>query len=321
MNPLLRRLLEYASRSGRGIGSFYAPRNVGVHHTLYGAGLDAPWYPTWSTPYVKPSSAATGQFGATAADQIPGFSYFWDAAGAGGANRAANQAVGQTALQFDRVMLEPATQGVGKITTSPRFSAIPDPNLPNSSARMVYGPSGQRVVGEVVSEAGPLTAENANEIARIVNRQKAIEATRSASKVAATAAAVNPGFWRSVVDAFLSDPVSSTERMEEQRETGNKAGAAGTYLGSLAQGPSGMALSAFLSGNIPSQNERSLGAQSARYQGLADAYSTTGKTNVPKRRATPVRGETSIPKTRTVAKATSDVKNVNRRGDSWNRYL
>lgn len=285
MNPLLRALLEYASRAGRGIGSFYAPRNVGVHHTLYGAGSDARFFPTWGSRYVQPSNVPTGQLAATAGDQIPGFSYFWNASGRRGAEEAANLARGQTALQFDRVMLEPATRGVGKVTTSPRFGPVADPNLPGTRARMIYGPTGQRVVGEVASPAGPLSAENANEIARLVNRQKAIEAARSASRVGATVAAATSGFWQSVADAFLGDPYSNTQRIEAQQAAGNSLGAAGTYLGTLAQGSTGMALSAGLS--APEQErQRSLSAQAARYQAQADA---------PVRRAVPPPPSRQVP--------------------------
>ena len=268
MNPLLRALLEYASRAGRGIGSFYAPRNVGVHHTLYGAGSDARFFPTWGSRYVQPSNVPTGQLAATAGDQIPGFSYFWNASGRRGAEEAANLARGQTALQFDRVMLEPATRGVGKITTTPKFGPVADPNLPGTRARMIYGPTGQRVVGEVASPAGPLSAENASKIAQLVNRQKVIEAGRSVSRVGATAAAATPRFWESLADAFLGDPYSNTRRIEEQRAAGNTLGAVGTHLGTMAQGSIGMALSAGLA--APEQTrQRSLSAQAARYQAQA----------------------------------------------------
>jgi len=248
VNALLRALMQYAQRGSRNVGNFYAPRNVGVHHTLYGRGTDAAHFPTWSSRYVRPSTTPTGQLAATAGDQIPGYSYYWDAAGRGGARQASDLARGQTNLQFERTILEPATQGVAKITTSPRFSSISDPNLLGTPARMIYGPNGQRVVGEVVSSAGPLSIQSATQAAALANRQKAIEASKSAAKIGgtATAAAAFPGFWKSVADAFLGDPYSSMGRMEQQRSQGNNRGAIGTYVGTLAQGPTGMALSAGL---------------------------------------------------------------------------
>lgn len=261
MNPLLRQLLSYARRAS----NFFAPRNVGVHHTFYGAGPDAAWMPTWRTPFVRPSTVPTGQLGVTAGDQIPGMSYFWSAGGRGGAREAANLARGQTSLQFQRAILEPGTQGVAKVTTTPRFGPIVDPNLPGTRARMIPGETGQRVVGEVVSPAGPLSEEGAREVARLVNQQKAREAARSASRVAAAgaAAAAQQGFWRSVMDSFLSDPATNMDRMEAQRNAGNTAGAAGSYIGTLAQGSQGMALSAGLA--PVSAPKRSQQAQSARY--------------------------------------------------------
>lgn len=164
--------------AARAVGNFFAPRQVGVHHTLYGKGLDAPLYPAWNTPTVRPSTT----LGTTAGDQIPGMSYMWSARGAGGARAAADQARGQTSLMFQNQMLEPATQGVGKVVTTPRFAPRPDPNLPGTRAAMVQGPQ-LRVAGEVASPAGPLSAQNATSIASMANRQKLIEAGKSVGKI------------------------------------------------------------------------------------------------------------------------------------------
>ena len=162
----------------RPIGNFFAPRNVGVHHTLYGRGADAALFPPWNTPRVKPS----GIHGTTAGDQIPGMSYMWGAGGRGGASAAAREAQGQTSLMFNNMMLEPGTQGVGKVVTTPRFAPRPDPNLPGTRAAMVQGPQ-LRVTGEVASRSGPLTSADTNLLSSMVNRQKIAEAARSAGRI------------------------------------------------------------------------------------------------------------------------------------------
>lgn len=268
MNPLLRQLLSYARRAG----NFFAPRNVGVHHTFYGAGPDANWMPRWNTPFVRPSTVPTGQLGVTAGDQIPGMSYYWSAGGRGGADEAANLARGQTALQFERAILEPGTQGVAKITTTPRFGPLADPNLPGTRARMIPGPTSQRVVGEVVSPAGPLSEAAEREVARLVRQQRAREAARSTARISAAVAAARAaeaerGFWSSVWESFLGGMDENERRREAQWDAGNRLGAVGSYLGGLAQGPQGMAVSAMLDPGLTRSEE----AQASRYQAQADA--------------------------------------------------
>ena len=248
MNQLLRLLMQYAQRAG----NVFAPRRVGVHHTLYGQGFpDYVYHPVWSSPTVRPSVAETGKFGTTAADQIPGMAYYWDGSGRLGTSAAAGQAQGQTALLFERNMLNAGTQGVGKVVTAPRFSTLSDPNIPGTRGRMVQGPN-LKVTGEIAAASGPLNAADTVLLASLAQRQKLIEASKSAAKIGGTTAAVadfatpEPGFFRSAGSAFLSDPTSNVNRITEQREAGQTRGAAGTYLGTLAQGSIGMALSAGL---------------------------------------------------------------------------
>ena len=282
MNQLLRLLMQYAQRAGNTL----APKRVGVHHTLYGQGFpDNVYHPFWASQTVRPSVAETGRFGTTAADQIPGMAYYWDAAGQGGASAAARQAQGQTALLFERNMLNPATQGVGKVVTTPRFSTMQDANIPGTRGRMVEGPA-LRVVDEVAAAAGPLNPADAALLQSLVQRQKLIEASKSTAKVAATGgtagafAASPPGFFRSVGSAFISDPATNVQRMEEQRQAGELRGAAGTYVGTLAQGPMGMAISAGLAPEptprpapapkpAPTRGQQ---ADSARLTAMAQAY-------------------------------------------------
>lgn len=177
-------------RAGAGrLLNFFAPRTVGTHHTLYGKGLDAITAPPWNSSRVAPS----GLHGRTAGDQIPGMSYYWDATGRGGSRAAANQAQGQTSLMFNNQMLEPGTQGVGKVVTAPRFGPRPDANLPNTRAMMVDQSQPLRVTGEVAARSGPLTNADASLLASMVNRQKVIEGAKSIGKIgAATVAAPKP---------------------------------------------------------------------------------------------------------------------------------
>jgi hypothetical protein len=177
-------LARPASLVTRRAANFFAPRRVGVHHTIYGRGVDASLYRPWNTPTVKPS----GLHGTTAGDQIPGMSYMWSAGGRGGSLDAARLAQGQTNLIFNNQMLSPGTQGVGKVVTAPRFSTLPDPNLLGTRAAMVKGPQ-LRVAGEVASRSGPLTGADASLLSSMANRQKLIEAGRSAAKIGATAGA------------------------------------------------------------------------------------------------------------------------------------
>ncbi len=170
----------------RPIANFFAPRNVGAHHTFYGAGLDARNLPVWNSPRVRPSTKR----GVTAGDQIPGMSYYWDAAGKGGSAGAARNAAGQTQSYFDNWMgLNPRTQGVGKVVTAPRLGPRPDPNIPNSRAMMVDRSQPLRVTGEVAARSGPLTREYTTLLQMQIQRQKAIEAARSASRVGAAGGA------------------------------------------------------------------------------------------------------------------------------------
>jgi len=290
VTPALRALLARAARARLAAGNFYAPRNVGIHHTLYGAGTDARFFPTWSSRYVQPSNVPTGQLAATAGDQIPGFSYYWSAGGRGGASEAANLARGQTALQFERQILDDATRGVGKVTTTPRFGPVVDPNLPGTRARMIYGPQSQRVVGEVASAAGPLTSGNAAGLASMANRQKALEAARSASRIGGTAAvaAAAPGFARSGIDSFLAPRASDRIGMIASNVSSrNIPGAAGSALGAVLAGPPDPFYETAL-GNIghiknvasaaraklqakPSPSAASLKAQAQRYSAQAPA--------------------------------------------------
>ena len=170
--------------AARSVGNFFAPRQVGVHHTLYGRGLDAPLFKPWNTPRVRPSTS----YGATAGDQIPGMSYFWSGRGRGGSAAAANEAKGQTNLMFQNYVLEPGTQGVGKVVTSPRFGPRPDPNLLGTRATMVQGPR-LRVTGEVAARSGPLSSADSSLLSLMANRQKLIEASRSAGRIGVAAGA------------------------------------------------------------------------------------------------------------------------------------
>ncbi len=169
----------------RPIANFFAPRNVGAHHTLYGRGLDTITAPPWNSSRVAPS----GLHGRTAGDQIPGMSYYWDAGGRGGSAAAANQVQGQTAQIFGRQALEPGTQGVGKVVTAPRLGPRPDANLPNSRAMMVDRSQPLRVTGEVAARSGPFTQEYTTLLQMQIQRQKLIEAARSASRVGAAGGA------------------------------------------------------------------------------------------------------------------------------------
>jgi len=178
--------LRFARPLLRPIANFFAPRRVGTHHTLYGRGLDTITAPPWNSSRVAPS----GLYGRTAGDQIPGMSYYWDATGRGGSRAAANQAQGQTSLMFNNQMLEPGTQGVGKVVTAPRFGPRPDANLPNTRAMMVGQSQPLRVTGEVAARSGPLTQEYTTLLQMQIQRQKLMEAARSASRVGAAGGAI-----------------------------------------------------------------------------------------------------------------------------------
>jgi hypothetical protein len=117
-------------------------------------------------------------------------SYYWDATGRGGSRAAANQAQGQTSLMFNNQMLEPGTQGVGKVVTAPRFGPRPDANLPNTRAMMVGQSQPLRVTGEVAARSGPLTQEYTTLLQMQIQRQKLMEAARSASRVGAAGGAI-----------------------------------------------------------------------------------------------------------------------------------
>lgn len=182
--PIARPVGAAARVAGRSLGNFFAPRRVGVHHTMYGRGNDARHMKPWDASRVSPSTTQ----GRTAGDQIPGMSYFWSGGGRGGSRAAANDARGQTSLMFERMMLNPETQGVGKVVTAPRFGVRPDPNLPGTRAAMVQGPR-LRVTGEVAARSGPLSAADASSLSSMGNRQKLIEASRSAGRIGAATGA------------------------------------------------------------------------------------------------------------------------------------
>lgn len=181
--------LKFLGKPFRAAVNFFAPRRVGVHHTLYGRGLDAITNPPWNNKTVRPS----GLYGSTAGDQIPGMSYYWSAGGKGGSRAASKEAQGQTRLLFENRVLEPGTQGVGKVVTAPRFGPRPDPNLPNTRAMMTNKSQPLRVTNEVAAKTGPLSSADTSLLGSVTNRQKLIEAGKSAAKITGATGAAYGG--------------------------------------------------------------------------------------------------------------------------------
>ena len=296
MNQLLKLLMQYAQRAG----NTFAPRRVGVHHTVAGThlgGVNPNVLPYWQAPYIRPSSAQYGRQGVTSSDQIPGMSYFWDATG-NNARRAATEGVNQPNMVIANNIFGNDTVSRALTVTAPRFGVLNDanPGVQGGVARMVPGENQLRVVGEVagtqgvnaripgtrVDVPGGLPASAIDDITAMVNRQKAIEASKSAAKIGAAGtvadlATPTPGFFRSAGSAFLSDPVANVNRIAEQREAGQNRGAIGTYLGTLAQGSIGMALGAGLAPQSAPQPTRGMQANTARLNAMSAAHSPRPK--------------------------------------------
>ena len=202
--PFARQLGSAARGVGsaaRGVGNFFAPRRVGVHHTVAGThlgGVKPNVLPYWQAPYIRPSSAQYGKQGVTSSDQISGMSYFWDATG-NNARRAATEGVNQPNMVIANNIFGNDTVSRALTVTAPRFKVLNDvnPGVQGGVARMVPGENQLRVVGEVagrqgtnvripgtrVDVPGGLPPSAIDDIAGMVNRQKLIEAGKSVGKI------------------------------------------------------------------------------------------------------------------------------------------
>jgi hypothetical protein len=120
-------------------------------------------------------------------------SYYWSAGGRGGASAASREAQGQTNLLFQNRMLEPGTQGVGKVVTASRIGPRVDSNLPNTRAMMTNRSQPLRVTGEVAARSGPLANADTSLLSSLTNRQKLIEAARSAGRITGATGAAYGG--------------------------------------------------------------------------------------------------------------------------------
>lgn len=109
---------------------------VGAHHSVIPGITDT----------ILPSIAETGRVGITAADQVPGYSYFWNTENP---QRAIEIAQGQLNMLDDKWM-GMVPEGYGPsiyITKVPKYMVEPDPNIPGSAARRIFG--GQTIVDRV----------------------------------------------------------------------------------------------------------------------------------------------------------------------------
>jgi len=195
---------RFARPFGRAVGNFFAPRRVGVHHSLAGTDLGSDiTLPYWRSRQVQPSTAAYGKAGVTSSDQIPGMSYYWDATGRGNAARAATEGVNQPNMLGVTRMMDPAdTVSRAMVVTAPRFGTTPDVNpLVQGGVARMY-PGNLRITGEIagtagvpvqvpgtrVSSPGGIAYDRVDELARMVQQRKAVEAAKSAGKVSAAGA-------------------------------------------------------------------------------------------------------------------------------------
>lgn len=192
------------------VANFFAPRRVGVHHTVAGThvgGLTPRELPYWQSQFVRPSSSQYGKQGVTSSDQIPGMSYFWDATG-NNARRAAIEGVNQPNMIIANNFFSDNTVSRALPVTAPRFGVMSDvnPGVQGGVARMVPGENQLRVVGEVagtrgvpvripgtkVDVPGGLPTSAVDDLVSVINRQKLVEAGRSAGKIG-TAGAIGAG--------------------------------------------------------------------------------------------------------------------------------
>ena len=235
--PFLRQI----GAAGRSIANFFAPRRVGVHHTVAGTHLGGPTpktLPYWTSRYVKPSSADYGKAGVTSSDQIPNMSYFWDATG-NNARRAAIEGVNQPNKIIANNIFDRDTTSRALTVTAPRFGVLEDvnPGVQGGVARMVPGPNQLRVTGEVagtrgvdvripgtrVDVPGGLPQSAADDLVSMINRQKALEATKSAAKIGTAAAATQAPMGVQALRQVLSGNTLPAKKPTQSRGGGGDA--------------------------------------------------------------------------------------------------
>lgn len=183
--PVTSKVSQFAGSAVNRLKQEFLPAEIGVHHSV-----TTPMGELFSGN-VRPS----GQWGFTAQDQIPGYSYFWSTTGKGGARSAVKEAEWQTRHISDVRLLDDGQNAAIYVTKSPRGLSIEDANVPGSRARAV--PGGQEVIkgfqgtGDMYNGVmRQLSPKDMREVAAAVNRAKLAEAARSASKIAGTAGAI-----------------------------------------------------------------------------------------------------------------------------------
>jgi hypothetical protein len=194
--------------AARSLANFFAPRRVGVHHSIAGTDLGsagAGTIPYWRSRFVNPSTVPYGKGGVTSSDQIPGMSYYWDATGRGSAARAAHEGINQPNLLTSRKMMDPSdTVSRAMVVTPPRFGTTPDVNplVQGGVARMYPGQlkiTGEiagtpgvpvRIPGSKTFAEGGIPYDKTKELTQMIQRQKAIEAARSAGRLGAAGGAI-----------------------------------------------------------------------------------------------------------------------------------
>jgi hypothetical protein len=134
-------------------------------------------------------------------------SYYWDASGRRGAAAAAGEGITQPFKILRDQMFGDDAFGRALVVAGPRFGTKPDVNplVQGGVARMVPGQNQLRVVNEIsgtpgvrgiltpgtkISEPGAIPWERHGELTAMIQRQKAIEAARSAGKLGAAGGAI-----------------------------------------------------------------------------------------------------------------------------------